>query len=430
MSTPSSSIQTRICAALAVMDILTQQEALETALSKQPAYMALEPRDRAFARLIAATSFRRMGQIDSALKPYMNKTPIAEVHAILRTATAQLLFLDTPPHAAVGESVGAVRALGRDGFANMTNAILRRVADEGGAKAKAQPPKINLPGWLRGTWEREYGAQAMRRIAAQLAKEPPLDISVKSDPEGWAKRLGAEILPTGTLRLPQIGDITALEGFAEGEWWAQDVAASLPVKMMDITPGMRVLDLCAAPGGKTMQLCALGAEVTALDISETRVKRLRANLERTKYNADIIVADARDWTPDTLFDAVLLDAPCSATGTMRRHPDVLYNKTPKVVGNLVRIQRRLAHRAASFVRPGGQLLYAVCSLQPEEGEHQLTRLLGELSDFRLNPTLTTLVSKLPNGIVSDGCLRSMPHHLGVQGGMDGFFAARLERTMG
>jgi len=430
MTTPTSSVQTRICAALAVKDVLIEQEALESALSKQAAYLALESRDRAFARLIAATTFRRMGQIDLALKPYMNKKPIADVHAILRTATAQLLFLGTPPHAAVGESVAAVRALKMDGFAKMTNAILRRVADEGGAKAKAQPPKINLPGWLRGTWEREYGAQSMRRIAAQLTKEPTLDISVKSDPEIWAERLGAELLPTGTLRLPHIGDITALEGFEDGEWWAQDMAASLPAKMLDIKPGMRVLDLCAAPGGKTLQLCAHGADVTALDISETRVKRLRANLERTKLNAEIIVADARDWTPDGFYDAVLLDAPCSATGTLRRHPDVLYNKTPKIVGQLTRLQRRLALRAASFVKPGGQLVYAVCSLQPEEGEHQMTRLLGELSDFRLNPTLTTTVSKLPDGIVSDGCLRSMPYHLGVQGGMEGFFAARLERITG
>ena len=430
MANITDSIRARLFAARAVQSVLNQQMPLEQALAVQEGFAALDPRDRAFARLISATTFRRMGQIDAALKPHLRKLPPLDVYCALRTATAQILFLETPAHAAVGETVEVVRAMKKDGFANMVNAVLRKVAATGKRDAQRLPPKANIPGWLRGSWEKAYGAQAMRRTASQLAKDPPLDISVKSDPENWAERLGGTLLPTGSVRLDQIGDVTALEGFAEGAWWAQDVAASLPVKMMDISPGARVLDLCAAPGGKTLQLAALGADVTSVDISEARLSRLRENLQRTGLKAQIIAADVLDWEPDAPFDAVLLDAPCTATGTLRRHPDVLYNKTPKTLSQLVKLQRCLLARAADWVKPGGQLLYAVCSLQPEEGLPQVTRLLGERPDFRLNPNLTTNVSKLPEGVFADGCLRSMPHHLADQGGMDGFFAARLERIAG
>ena len=426
----TDSIRTRLIAARAVQSVLNQQMPLEQALAVQDGFDGLDARDRAFARLIAATTFRRLGQIDAALKAHLRKPPPLDVHCALRTATAQIVFLDTPAHAAVGETVDVVRAMKKDGFANLVNAVLRKVVATGKRDAQRLPPKANIPGWLRGSWEKAYGAQSVRRTAAQLGKSPPLDLSTASDPEGWAGRLGGTLLPTGTVRLSDVGDVTALEGFADGQWWAQDIAASLPVKMMDVSPGMRVLDLCAAPGGKTLQLAALGAQVTSVDISEARLRRLRENIERTGLQADIVVADALEWEPDATFDAVLLDAPCTATGTLRRHPDVLYNKTPKSLSQLVKLQRRLLARAADWVKPGGQLLYAVCSLQPEEGHPQVTRLLGERPDFRLNPNLTTTVSKLPEGLIVEGCLRSMPHHLGDQGGMDGFFAARLERIAG
>ena len=426
----TDSVRTRLIAARAVQSVLNQQMPLEQALAVQDGFDGLDARDRAFARLIAATTFRRLGQIDAALKAHLRKPPPLDVHCALRTATAQIVFLDTPAHAAVGETVDVVRAMKKDGFANLVNAVLRKVVATGKRDAQRLPPKANIPGWLRGSWEKAYGAQSVRRTAAQLGKSPPLDLSTASDPEGWAGRLGGTLLPTGTVRLSDVGDVTALEGFADGQWWAQDIAASLPVKMMDVSPGMRVLDLCAAPGGKTLQLAALGAQVTSVDISEARLRRLRENIERTGLQADIVVADALEWEPDATFDAVLLDAPCTATGTLRRHPDVLYNKTPKSLSQLVKLQRRLLARAADWVKPGGQLLYAVCSLQPEEGHPQVTRLLGERPDFRLNPNLTTTVSKLPEGLIVEGCLRSMPHHLGDQGGMDGFFAARLERIAG
>ena len=430
----SNSVTTRKIAALGVSGVLGPRIALEDAIAQQPEYTALDARDRAFARIIAATTLRRLGQIDAALKPLLRSPPPRDVHAVLRCGTAQMVFLDTPAHAAVGDSVAATHAMGQPKFAKLVNAVLRRVSEDGKARAMAAPPKTNLPGWLRGAWEHTYGAQAMRRIAVQLQNSPPLDLSVKSDPGAWAEKLGGELLPTGTVRLQKIGDITQLQGFAEGEWWAQDIAASLPALMLDITPGMRVLDLCAAPGGKTLQLASRGAHVTALDINGSRLDRLRENLARTKLSADIVVADALEWTPDAPFDAVLLDAPCSATGTLRRHPDVLHTKTAKAVGQLAGLQRRLLARACDFVVPGGQLVFATCSLQPEEGRPQIARLLQKRSDFRLNPNLTTVVSKLSEELqpqlFEGGYLRSLPHYLGDKGGMDGFFAARVTRAGG
>jgi len=434
----SNSVTTRKIAAIAVSGVLGPNIALEDAIAQQPEYASLDPRDRAFARAIAATTLRRLGQIDAALKPLLRSPPPRDVHAVLRTATAQMVFMDTPPHAAVGDSVAATHSMGQPKFAKLVNAVLRRVSEDGPKSPKVRamtaPPKTNLPGWLRGSWEAAYGAQAMRRIALQFQKSPPLDLSVKSDPELWAEKLGGELLPTGTVRLEKIGNITELEGFDDGAWWAQDIAASLPALMLDIEPGMRVLDLCAAPGGKTLQLAARGAKVTSLDINETRLTRLRENLARTKLDADIVVADALEWSPDAPFDAVLLDAPCSATGTLRRHPDVLHNKTPKAVSQLTGLQRRLLARACDFVAPGGQLVYATCSLQPEEGRPQIDKLLSKRSDFGLNPTLTTMVSKLSTGLqpqlFEDGYLRSLPYFLGDKGGMDGFFAARVDRMAG
>ena len=398
-------------------------------MAGQEDYQSLSSRDRAFARLIAATTFRRMGQIDAALKPFVRQRPTKLVYAALQTATAQLLYLGTPPHAAVGETVAMLKSRGSSkGFANMANAVLRNVVDQGPKLAGAQPPKINIPGWLRGEWERVYGRQAGRKMAMQLMKDPILDLSVKSDAGGWAEKLGGTQIGAGTVRLDKIGDVTALEGFQDGEWWAQDVAASLPVQILGDVKGKRVLDLCAAPGGKTLQLAARGAIVTALDKSEGRLKRLEQNLRRTKLEVQIICADALEWEPEQAdFDIVLLDAPCSATGTFRRHPDVLYNKTPKDVANLVRLQDKLLPKAAEFVRPGGTLLYCTCSLQPVEGQPRVDKFLQNVPDFRLIPILDVPNIALPEGTFFKGGLRSLPYYLEDKGGMDGFFIAQLER---
>jgi len=391
-SSQKAGVATRIAAAKAVQAVLADKIPLEQALVDHRGYKALSSRDRAFARLLVATVFRRMGQIDAVLKPFIKRKPAPFVVAVLRIGTAQLLFLGTPIHAAVGETVEVLKASKKNqNYAGMVNAVLRRVSEKGQIFLAKEAPRVNIPGWLRNSWEKEYGSPAMRRMATQLQKDPPLDLTVKSDPQMWAEKLDGEVLPNGTVRLEKIGDVTKLDGFEAGEWWAQDIAASLPVKILGDIKGLRVLDMCAAPGGKTLQLATGGAEVTALDRSEDRMVRVRENLERTKLEANVIVADATDWVPETAdFDIVLLDAPCSATGTMRRHPDVLYNKTASDVAKLVKIQDKLLAAAALLVKPGGTLIYCTCSLQPDEGEARIEKFLKNWTDFRLNPILTIL----------------------------------------
>ena len=425
----NNSLTSRRLAAFAVKEVMEHHQPLEQVLAGQPDYRALEGRDRAFVRLIAAITFRRMGQIEAALKPFIRQRPPKLVYAALQTAAAQILYLDTPAHAAVGETVAMLKSRGSSkGFANMANAVLRNVVDKGPNLAGAQPPKVNIPGWIRGEWERAYGRQAGRKMSAQLMKDPVLDVSVKANVSDWAVKLGGEVIAAQSVRLGKIGDVTALEGFDAGDWWAQDVAASLPVQLLGDVSGKRVLDMCAAPGGKTMQLAAKGAIVTALDKSEGRLERVKENLDRTKLSAEIICADALEWAPEgDLHDIVLLDAPCSATGTFRRHPDVLYNRSPKDVANLVRLQDKLLAKAAEFVRPGGTLLYCTCSLMPKEGQPRVDTFLQNLPDFRLIPILNVPSLALAQEAFSEGSLRSLPYYLEDKGGMDGFFIARLER---
>ena len=430
---------TRLYAARAVQLVLRDKITLETAFELQNGYNDLEGRDRAFARLIAATTFRRWGQIAAVLKPMLKSKPPVFVMCVLETAVAQMLFLDTGPHAAVSEAVNVLKAAhSTRGFAGLCNAVLRRVADEGKALAGATAPSANFPRWLTTSWEKAYSRVDVRKMSLQLIKDPPLDLSVKSDPEGWAEKLGGKTLPTGTVRLEKIGDVTALEGFEDGEWWAQDVAASLPVKVLterfDVK-NKRVLDMCAAPGGKTLQLAALGAQVTALDISESRLARLHENLARTQLSADVAVGDARKWqrpigAGDEIapqFDAVLLDAPCSATGTYRRHPDVLFNKAHTDIGKLASLQDKLLLAAAHHVAPGGHLVFCTCSLQPDEGQARIKQFLKNRTDFRLNPFLKDSQLQGLGVITTDGFVRSLPHYLGTEGGMDGFFIAQLTR---
>ncbi len=442
---PLTSAQlTRLCAASGVRNVRQDGLPLETVLSALPDYNDLDSRDRAFARLIAATVFRRSGQIKAALKPFIRKAPPAFVQAVMETAAAQILFLGTPAHAAVGETVALLKAKkATAGLANMANAVLRKVASEGPRLAAAEAPRSNIPGWIRGSWERSYGRATVRTSSLQLIKTPPLDISLKdiseSHSQKWAEALGGDVLMPGTVRLPDIGNVAALAGYDDGEWWAQDIAASLPVRFIldhyasqsgrtDLT-GLKVLDLCAAPGGKTLQLAAFGAEVTALDKSETRLVRLHENLERTQLNAQVICADALSWESDEKFDVVLLDAPCTATGTFRRHPDVLHNRTPKTLSQLVKLQDKLLPKAAHLVKAGGVLTYATCSLQPEEGEPRVTRFLGETPEFSLISTL------LPKALMGDDTqseqkgVRTFPHFCNQKGGMDGFYIALMQARL-
>ncbi len=422
----------RKAAAMAVADVLGRGFRLESSLAKNPALEGLDPRDRAFARAIAATTLRRLGQIDAVIDPLVKRPPPGRVRAYMQTAAAQMIFMDVAPHAAVGDTVTLIKADSKsEPFSGLANAVLRRVADTGKAEAAKTAPIRNFPGWLRSDWTRSFGKAEVRRMALLLTQSPPLDISVKSDPEGWAAKLGGTVIGGKTVRMDTIGNVTALEGFREGQWWAQDIAASLPARILETLSGglqgKRVADLCAAPGGKTLQLITMGANVTAVDVSEARTKRLHQNLERTGYEAEVVTSDLADYTPDQLFDAVLLDAPCSATGTFRRHPDVVHNRREKDITPLTRLQDTLLQRAAGLVAPGGVLLYSVCSLQHREATDRIDKVKKKLSDFRLIPIPVPEGLSLPDARTADGCLRILPPDAPDGRGMDGFFIAALQR---
>lgn len=423
----------RKAAAMAVADVMGRGFRLESSLAKNPAIEGLDPRDRAFARAIGATTLRRLGQIDAVLAPLVKTPPPGRVQAYLQTAVAQMVFMDVAPHAAVGDAVTLVKADEKsEPFSGLVNAVLRKVADIGKAEAAKVPPINNIPGWLRSEWSRLYGKAAVRRMALLLATSPPLDISVKSDPEGWAKKLGGIVIGGKTVRLDVIGNVTSLEGFQDGEWWAQDISASLPARVLEQAcggfEGKRVADLCAAPGGKTMQLCAMGGDVTAFDLSEARTERLKRNLDRTKLDATIVMADLTEYTPEKTFDAVLLDAPCSSTGTFRRHPDVIHNRRERDITPLTRLQDTLLKHAAKCVSPGGLLLYSVCSLQEREAAARVRKFLKAMPDFSLVKLAPIPGLDLPEGRMDGGMIRLLPSEAPDGRGMDGFFIAVLKRA--
>lgn len=411
------------------------EDAFADALSK-PARAGIEPRDRAFARLLATTVLRRHGELAQLVGACLER-PLPERHGwlwqILLAGAAQLLLLETPAHAAIDLAVEQCKADPHARrFDKLTNAVLRRIAL--GGKAALEPldaVTLNVPSWLRERWERAYGADLARRIAAASLEEPPLDLSVKSEPETWARTLQGVALPTGTVRLRDAGRVTDLPGFDRGDWWVQDVAAALPAKLLGVAPGQLAADLCAAPGGKTAQLAAAGARVTAVDVSPARMRRVEENLVRLHLDAQCVTADVAAWQPPALFDAVLLDAPCSATGTLRRHPDILHVRQSRGFDKLVELQSRLLARAADLVRPGGLLVYCTCSLEPEEGEHQIAGLLAARSDLVRVPVLAHEIGGLAEAITRDGDLRTLPCHRfpgdSSGAGMDGFYAARLRR---
>ncbi len=315
-------------------------------------------------------------------------------------------------------------------FSKLVNAVLRRVADAGPEMVAGQDAEqLNTPAWLWKRWEKTYGPDRARRIAQAHRTEAALDLTVKSDPEGWAEKLGGIALSTGTVRLSPGGRIENLDGFDEGAWWVQDAAAAIPARLLGDIAGNRVADLCAAPGGKTAQLALAGAHVTAVDASAKRLERLRANLARLKLDADIVTGDAAQWTPEAPFDAVLLDAPCTGTGTLRRHPDIAHLKSSKDLTELAAVQSRLLRHAASLVKPGGLLVFCTCSLEPEEGENQVARLLEDNAHIRIDPIREEEVGGHSGWLDESGQLRTLPYDLDSSdkelGGIDGFFAARL-----
>jgi 16S rRNA (cytosine967-C5)-methyltransferase len=405
--------------------VMERGRTLEDALDETPSFKALEGRDRAFARALVTAGLRRLGGISAVLSQFLDRPlPDSAEHAraLLHLGAAQLLVLGTPAHAAVGETVETANQMREArGFAKLMNAVLRKVARDGRAMLDALPPGADLPPWLYTRWRASYG-DAAPAIARALLEEPPLDLSVKEDAAGWAATLGGALTPTGSVRLAEHAPIETLPGFADGAWWVQDAAAALPATLLGDVGGKRVLDLCAAPGGKTLQLAAAGAHVTAVDKSEPRLQRLRENLARTKLEADVICADALEFKAEP-FDAILLDAPCTSTGTLRRHPDVAWLRRPTDVLALAKLQSQLVFAAAKLLKPGAPLVYAVCSLEPEEGPGIVAEALR--NGWRRDPRQNELPAEF---ITADGDLRTHPGFWAETGGLDGFYASRLLRS--
>lgn len=396
-------------------------------LEVHPHFTAAPPEVRARASRLVRSTLRHAGRADAALAPFLQRLPKPHVQAVLRLAAVEMLAEGAAAHGVVNSAV-TIAGRHQPKAAPMVNAVLRRLAEaDRTAWDRAQPQR--LPGWLRGRLGSAWGNARTARMEAAFEAAPPLDLTLR-DPSGdWAERLGGEILPTGSLRLTAPGQISALPGFDEGAWWVQDAAAALPARLLAVAPDERVLDLCAAPGGKTLQLAAAGAEVTALDISRPRLARLRANLDRCGLDARVEVADATDWQPDLPFDAILLDAPCSATGTIRRHPDLPIVRDGSEIRPLVELQAALIDRAVAMLVPGGRLVFCTCSLLPDEGEAQIEAALARHPDLVPDPAAVAALPGLePDWQAGPAGLRTTPEMWAGRGGIDGFYIAALRRA--
>ncbi len=419
-------------AAVAILsDVLRRKRPLDVAASEALAAANLPPRDAGFARAIATTSLRRFGQLEALIRQFVPKSPpphkAGPTLEILLAGACELLFLGVAPHAAVD---AANRLAQSDAkavhFKALINAVLRRVAKEGEAAIAAQDAGVlNTPDWLWPRWVANYGEETARAIAAAHLPVPPLDLTLKSLDDPSTDLVGEPLAP-GRLRLNDAGRIEELPGFYDGRWWVQDFAATLPARLFGDVQGKAAIDLCAAPGGKTAQLAAAGAHVTAVDVSSDRLAVIGENLARLKLDADLITADVRDWRSPAPAPLVLLDAPCTSTGTIRRHPDLPWLKSAADLSICENLQRELLDAAAEMTAEGGTLVYAVCSLEPEEGEEQIDALLRRRSDFARVPIAPEEVFDA-RFVSRHGDLKTLPFYWGERGGMDGFYAARLRR---
>jgi 16S rRNA (cytosine967-C5)-methyltransferase len=416
--------------------VLRRRIALDELLSGKnahPGLPGLADRDRALTRRLTATVLRRLGTLRHLVGGFLDKgfpSDAPRVETILLLGAAQILWLEVPDHAAVDLSVRLAQADRRAArYAGLVNAVLRRVTQSGATKS-VNGASRDTPEWLLNRWKKTYGADTARAIAAANGHEPALDLTVKQDAETWAERLRGRVLPTGTVRTLAHGAISLLPGFSEGAWWVQDAAAALPVRLLGDVRSKTVAELCAAPGGKTAQLALAGAQVIAIDRSPVRLNRLRENLARLSLRAETITADALDWQAGP-FDGVLLDAPCSATGTIRRHPDIPWLKSEADLPVLTSLQQRLIDRAVELTKPGGTFVYCVCSLEPEEGQSQIEALLARDLRMMRSPITAQEVFGHAEFVTSDGDLRTLPQQLPDPdprwGGLDGFYAARLTR---
>ncbi len=422
----------------AVIDAKTPLDALTDAEHGHPQFRALSPRDRSLVKAILATALRYRVTVGALITRRLDR-PLPQnarsLEHILHVAAAQMLFLDVPDRAAVDMAVAHAKSDPRTvRFSGLVNAVLRAL---GRVKERALPAALaasdDAPEWFSQRLKSAYGEARAAAILAAHRAEPPIDFTVKSDARGWAERFGGIVLPTGSVRVARLaGPVQDLPGFAEGEWWVQDAAAALPARLLGDVRGLSVADLCAAPGGKTAQLAAAGARVTAIDQSRSRLKRLSANLDRLKLAADIVEADLLTYVPPALFDAVLLDAPCSSTGTVRRHPDVPWTKGPADIAKLAGLQRRLLERAVGMVRPGGLVVFSNCSLDPEEGEALRAAFLSSGPGAVADPIRADELPGTAAFVTPEGTLRTTPADLVGENialsGMDGFFAARFRRT--
>ncbi|MGM4930757.1 RsmB/NOP family class I SAM-dependent RNA methyltransferase [Tardiphaga robiniae] len=413
----------------------TLDDQLEGAAA-HPGLKTLSDRDRALMRRLVATILRRLGTLGHILSRLLDRgvpTDAPRAQSALLIGAAQILWMDVPDHAAVDLSVRMVQSDRKAAkYAGLVNAVLRRCAREGQPLIdEVAAQTLDIPPWLMARWTTHYGETAAKEMAVALSYEPSLDLTVKSEADAWATRLHGEVLPTGSVRTLLQGSVTMLPGFDDGQWWVQDAAAALPARLFGDLKGKRIVDLCAAPGGKTAQLVHGGAQVTAVDRSPNRVARLRENLARLSLEAETVVVDGTEY-PGEGFDGVLLDAPCSSTGTIRRHPDVAWLKQDSDIVMLTALQRRLLQKAASILRPGGTLVYCTCSLEPEEGEQAIADLLAKDSSMRRAPADASEVAGLAEIVTPEGDLRTLPSHLPHAdprlGGLDGFYAARLIKS--
>ncbi len=415
-----------------LISVLDDRTPFDEAWAHHRGLEKLIEKDRGFVRHLCATTLRRLGQIEALIDHCLSK-PLPkraqDIRYILRIGIAQILFLQTPPHAAVDTSVNLANVYGFQAQKGFVNAVLRRIVHEGEILLKEQDAeRLNTPDWLWKSWSIAYGEETARAIALAHANDPPLDITVKDNADSWAAKLEGTVLPNGTVRRTLGGAIGDLPGFNEGAWWVQDAAASLPVKFFGNVAGQSIIDLCAAPGGKTAQLVHAGAHVTALDRAAGRLKTLRENLTRLGLPADVIQADALDWQPQQPADGVLIDAPCSATGTIRRHPDIPWLKRAKGVAEIAVRQQKILEAAAAMVRPGGRIVFCTCSLQIEEGPSQIAVFLSTHPTFTRDPITEDEVFGFTDWLTDLGELRTLPSHLTEHGGLDGFYAARLRYT--
>ncbi len=424
-------LHTRQVAFQILVEVLGKKNPLDQTLARHKEFNILEGRERNLCRMIVATVLRRKGQMDRLITAAQDKPQElrpSSIYYLLYIGIAQLIFMDVPDHAAVDVTVRLTEAQNMERQKGLINALLRRIGREGKEKVeKLDSVQTNVPAWLLEVWVKDYGLTEAALIGEYSLLEAPTDITLKNTAPEWTEKLDGDFLPTGSLRRKVGGSVIDLPGFNEGEWWVQDASAALPGKLMGNLNGKLVIDMCAAPGGKTSQLAAQGANVIALDRSAKRMERLAENMGRLGFedSVEIVIGDGALWEIAEPVDAILLDAPCSATGTIRRHPDVMHLKSIKDIERLGQLQARLLENAAKMLTENGVLIYCTCSLQKSEGEEQIAQFLNDNSNFERQPITVDEVGGLSDLISKEGDLRILPHHLKDKGGMDGFFVSRL-----